>query len=86
MVAKSLFQRFLTNPDFGEPQREMQGFIAASYSLGAILSLPFVPIINERFGRRWAIAIGSVIMVIGSIIQCFAQNSECPVQALAIGH
>lgn len=54
----------------------MLGLIAASYSLGAILSLPFVPIINRRFGRRKAIFIGSWIMVIGAIVQGFSQNSK----------
>lgn len=47
----------------------------ASYSLGAIISLPFVPIVNNRFGRRWAIFIGSSIQCIGAIVQCFAQNT-----------
>jgi len=28
----------------------------------------------QRFGRRWSIFGGSVIMVIGAIIQCFSQN------------
>ncbi|KFA72252.1 hypothetical protein S40288_10037 [Stachybotrys chartarum IBT 40288] len=60
---------------FGEPRGPMLGFIAASYSLGAILSLPFVPIINRRFGRRKAIFIGSWIMVIGAIVQGFSQNT-----------
>ncbi|KAI9902740.1 hypothetical protein N3K66_002092 [Trichothecium roseum] len=59
---------------FDDPQGPVQGIIGASYSLGAVLSLPFVPIINRKFGRRWAIFIGSWIMVIGSIIQAFAQN------------
>lgn len=67
----------LTRADFDDPQGPVQGIIGASYSLGAVLSLPFVPIINRKFGRRWAIFIGSWIMVIGSIIQAFSQNSKC---------
>ncbi|KAH6651694.1 general substrate transporter [Truncatella angustata] len=59
---------------FGNPQNELKGIISASYSLGAILSLPLVPIINDRLGRRWSIFLGSVTMVIGSIIQGFSVN------------
>ncbi|KAI0487742.1 guanine deaminase [Xylaria cf. heliscus] len=54
---------------FDDPQGAIKGIIAASYSLGAILSLPFVGMINDRFGRRWSIFGGSVIMVIGALIQ-----------------
>jgi sugar porter (SP) family MFS transporter len=62
--------------DFGNPQGSLKGIIAAAYSLGAILSLPFIPIVNEKFGRRWSILAGSVIMCIGAIIQGFAQNGQ----------
>ena len=48
----------------------MSGIIAAIYSLGAICSLPFIPIINQRFGRRWSIFGGSCVMVVAAIIQC----------------
>ncbi|GAP86681.1 putative MFS sugar transporter [Rosellinia necatrix] len=54
---------------FNDPQDAIKGIIAASYSLGAILSLPFIGLVNDRFGRRWSIFGGSVIMVIGALIQ-----------------
>ncbi|TRX90907.1 hypothetical protein FHL15_008112 [Xylaria flabelliformis] len=54
---------------FDNPTGPVKGIIAASYSLGAILSLPFIGRINDRFGRRWSIFGGSVIMVIGALIQ-----------------
>ncbi|KAI0400913.1 guanine deaminase [Xylaria palmicola] len=54
---------------FDDPQGPIKGIIAASYSLGAILSLPFIGMINDKFGRRWSIFGGSVIMVIGALIQ-----------------
>lgn len=60
---------------FNNPEGSLKGIISAAYSLGAILSLPFIGIINDRFGRRWSIFGGSCIMVIGAIIQCFAQNA-----------
>lgn len=62
--------------DFNNPQGSLKGIIAAAYSLGAILSLPFVPIVNEKFGRRWSIFGGSVIMCGGAILQGCAQNGR----------
>lgn len=51
--------------------------MAAAYPLGAIVSLPLVPLINDRLGRRWSIFIGSLIMVVASLIQFFATNGKC---------
>lgn len=53
---------------------ELKGIIAAAYSLGAIMSLPFIGMVNDRFGRRWSIFGGSAIMVLGAIIQGFSVN------------
>ena len=50
------------------------GFLGASYQLGSIIGVPFAPYINQRFGRRWPVFGGSVIMVVGAIIQGFAQD------------
>ncbi len=63
-----------SKPDFGDPQGSLKGIIAAAYSLGAILSLPFIPIVNDRFGRRWSICGGSVIMIIGAVVQGASQH------------
>jgi MFS family permease len=60
--------------DFGEPSGSLLGIIGAAYSLGAICSLPFVPIVNDRFGRRWAIFFGSWVMVFGSLLQGFSNG------------
>ncbi|UKZ74651.1 hypothetical protein TrVFT333_002321 [Trichoderma virens FT-333] len=59
---------------FENPQGSLKGIIAAAYSLGAILSLPFIPIVNDKFGRRWSIVGGSLIMIIGALIQGFSQH------------
>ncbi|EPS27166.1 hypothetical protein PDE_02109 [Penicillium oxalicum 114-2] len=45
-----------------------------SYSLGAILSLPFVPSLNQRVGRRWTIMFGSCVSLVGALIQGFANG------------
>lgn len=59
---------------FGNPQGSLKGIIAAAYSLGAIVSLPFIPMVDNWVGRRGSIMYGSIIMIIGSIIQGFAKN------------
>lgn len=61
---------------FNDPQGSLKGIIAAAYSLGAILSLPLIPHVNDRFGRRWSIFGGSVIMVIGALIQGFSTHGK----------
>ncbi|KAI8160222.1 High-affinity glucose transporter [Colletotrichum sp. SAR 10_70] len=60
---------------FGNPEGSLKGIIAAAYSLGAILSLPFIPIVNDKFGRRWSIFGGSCIMILGALIQGFSQHA-----------
>ena len=60
--------------DFHHPAGSLKGIIAAAYSLGAILSLPFIPWVDSRVGRRGSIFVGSSIMVFGSIIQGLAIN------------
>lgn len=52
------------------------GFISSCYQLGSIIAVPIAPWINQRYGRRWCIMIGSIIMIIGAILQGFAQNSK----------
>ncbi|KAJ5139036.1 uncharacterized protein N7515_003884 [Penicillium bovifimosum] len=55
-------------------EENLKGFLGAAYSLGAILSLPFVPYVNQKIGRRWTIMFGSCISLIGAIIQGFANG------------
>ncbi|KAF3935020.1 hypothetical protein ABW20_dc0103466 [Dactylellina cionopaga] len=59
---------------FGFPRGSKLGILSASYSLGAMLGLPFIPFISNRWGRRWTIVTGSVIMIIGAILQGASQN------------
>ncbi|KAF2865761.1 hexose transporter-like protein [Massariosphaeria phaeospora] len=50
------------------------GFISSCYQLGSILAVPIAPWFNQRFGRRWSIMAGSLTMVVGAILQGFAQH------------
>jgi MFS family permease len=61
---------------FDDPHGSLKGIISASYSLGAICSLPFIPIVNDRLGRRGSIFLGSSIMLVGAIIQGCAKGGE----------
>ncbi|KAL4897322.1 general substrate transporter, partial [Aspergillus ambiguus] len=75
------------NIDFGNPTGEivdgkaeyaieanLKGFLGAAYSLGAILSLPFVPWLNQLVGRRWTIMFGSGVSLVGALIQGFSNG------------
>ncbi|KAF1850131.1 hexose transporter-like protein [Cucurbitaria berberidis CBS 394.84] len=60
---------------FNHPRGALLGIISSAYNLGAICALPLVPYINDKYGRRWAIFIGSLIMVVGSLVQALSVNA-----------
>jgi MFS family permease len=41
----------------------------AAFSIGAALAVPLVPYVNDRFGRKACIVVGSTIITIGAILQ-----------------
>ncbi|KAL5113352.1 hypothetical protein ACEQ8H_008780 [Pleosporales sp. CAS-2024a] len=57
---------------FNHPKGALLGIISAAYNLGAIFALPIVPYVNDHFGRRWSIFLGSWIMVVASLIQALS--------------
>ena len=59
---------------FGRPRGSTLGLVSAIIALGAICSTPFAPIVADKFGRRWGITVGSVIMIVGAILQCESVN------------
>ncbi|KAF1976880.1 hexose transporter-like protein [Bimuria novae-zelandiae CBS 107.79] len=66
---------------FNHPKGALLGIISAAYNLGAICALPFVPYVNDTFGRRWAIFLGSWVMVLGSAVQAFSMSAAMYVVA-----
>jgi len=52
----------------------MLGFVNSCYQLGSIFAVPFAPWVANNYGRRWSIMLGSVIMVVGALLQGFAQH------------
>ncbi|KDR84409.1 hypothetical protein GALMADRAFT_1340873 [Galerina marginata CBS 339.88] len=59
---------------YHSPRSTLLGVMSAMYSAGAICSLPFVPLVSDGLGRRWAIGLGSMIMVVGAILQAASQD------------
>ncbi|KAH6616812.1 general substrate transporter [Boeremia exigua] len=59
---------------FGNPRGATLGLISAIMSLGSICSTPIAPWVADKYGRRWGITTGSIIMIIGAIIQCESVN------------
>lgn len=55
-------------------EANLKGFLGAAYSLGAIISLPVVPYLNQRVGRRWTIMFGSCVSLVGALIQGFSNG------------
>ncbi|KAH9906680.1 general substrate transporter [Xylariomycetidae sp. FL2044] len=60
---------------FGHPTGGYQGILASALPLGACIGLPLIPLVNDNLGRKWCVMLGSVIMIIGSLIQGFAINA-----------
>ncbi|CAA9961941.1 hypothetical protein CFE70_005341 [Pyrenophora teres f. teres 0-1] len=50
------------------------GIMSSCYQLGSICAVPVAPWLSQRYGRRMSVFIGSVIMVIGALLQGFAQH------------
>lgn len=57
-------------------QPNLLGFMNACYQLGTILAVPIAPWLNQRYGRRWSVMSGSLIMMVGAILQGFAQHGK----------
>jgi MFS family permease len=47
---------------FGNPNGAPLGLLNAIYPVGSICAMPIFPVIADRFGRRWGIIVGAVIM------------------------
>lgn len=59
---------------FNYPTGAVLGLLSASYPLGAILSTPVSAFVSDRWGRRWSVFVGSIIMLVGVILQSASHN------------
>lgn len=62
------------NDFFGTPTGSRLGLLVALYQVGSVCSIPLVPIIADRWGRRPSIALGFILMAIGAALQAAAPN------------
>ena len=72
-VARSLLDKSQNMDNWQEyfkhPRGANMGRLQAMYSIGSICSLPIVPYISDRWGRKMSIKIGCVIMIIAAALQ-----------------
>ena len=59
---------------FNYPKGGQLGLLVACYNLGAITSIPFISLVSDHLGRRRSIIFGSMITVIGAIMQGLSRN------------
>jgi MFS family permease len=60
--------------DFGSPSGALLGVMNASYNLGGLITLPIVPYVNDKLGRKHSITLGSIILLIGVVLQSTSVN------------
>lgn len=53
---------------FHDPSPSILGLITASFSMGSMLAIPFVPYCADLLGRRAGVVIGCSIMIIGIVL------------------
>ena len=59
---------------FNSPEGARLGSLSNGVIFGQVLAFPVAPWVSERFGRRVPIFFGSLLLVIGAVLQCAAQN------------
>ncbi|KAG8878213.1 hypothetical protein FRB98_006314 [Tulasnella sp. 332] len=68
----------LPNTDFlrvtGHPNANYLGFIVSAFLLGAFVGCIPAAILADRYGRRLAILVGSIVFLLGGTLQTAAQN------------
>jgi MFS family permease len=47
---------------FGNPEGAPLGLLNAIYPVGSMVAMPIFPVIADRFGRRWGIITGAIVM------------------------
>jgi MFS family permease len=63
----------------------MQGTVTAIYEIGCLFGAMFILGVGDLLGRRRAIFLGAVIMVVGVIIQVTAMVGSTPLAQLIVG-
>ena len=53
------------------------GIVFAIYSLGIALGAPSCSVLIDKFGRRWGMFLGAVVIIIGTILEGAAPDLAC---------
>lgn len=61
--------------DLGSPDIQRELLLIASQSIGGVAAFAVAPWLPDVLGRKWAIAIGDVILVAGALGQTFVNTS-----------
>ncbi|KAH6949692.1 MFS transporter [Ilyonectria sp. MPI-CAGE-AT-0026] len=59
---------------FGYPEKATLGLISASMAIGSVAAVPTIPYCNDRWGRKFSVILGSLIVAAGVIIQTASIN------------
>ncbi|KAI4600115.1 hypothetical protein KJ359_001217 [Pestalotiopsis sp. 9143b] len=62
------------NEDFGYPTGYTLGLVNAIMAISMFLALPIIPWISDRYGRKIPVMLGSVGVIIATLIQIFSVN------------
>lgn len=62
------------NDYFNNPTGAILGIMSAMFMFGEIASLPITPLINDHYGRKKSIVIGSCVSLVGVAIQSGSIN------------
>lgn len=62
--------------DFNNPQGALLGILNAILPLGAVFGAFPAAYISDRWGRRWAMTVGDIIMIVGAALQTGSINSK----------
>ncbi|CAN9149726.1 unnamed protein product [Alternaria alternata] len=72
MNTSQLLDSWKTTMD--NPSEDTLGRLSAMYSIGSIVSLPVVPWLSDKYGRKTPITVGCIIMVIAAAVQAASMS------------
>ncbi|KAL2850180.1 MFS transporter [Aspergillus pseudoustus] len=62
------------NEHYGNPHGATLGVMTSSLAIGTAVGVLYVPFLNDRFGRKFCVVLGSIIVAVGVVIQTCAIN------------
>lgn len=71
-------------PDFNHPKGSLLGIMNAILPLGAVFGTLPAAWVSDHYGRRMAMLVGDIIMILSSIIQTASINSQSLAKHLSL--